>query len=127
MSELLLIPLEDSVVFPNMSVTLTVEVGECCPRTDGRAYGGGAQMVELDTHADRRLPLVRQQDLGLRHPARLPFLRQAAGVAVALGRDGDDLPGLQALAPHPRRCGLEGTARLLRRVPIRLFVPGLLS
>ena len=28
MSELLLIPLEDSVVFPNMSVTLTVEVGE---------------------------------------------------------------------------------------------------
>ena len=28
MSDLLLIPLEDSVVFPNMSVTLTVEVGE---------------------------------------------------------------------------------------------------
>ena len=28
MSNLLLIPLEDSVVFPNMSVTLTVDVGE---------------------------------------------------------------------------------------------------
>ncbi|MFZ1880238.1 MAG: hypothetical protein WAU41_08735, partial [Gaiellaceae bacterium] len=28
MSNLLLIPLEDSVVFPNMSVTLTVEVGD---------------------------------------------------------------------------------------------------
>jgi len=28
LSDLLLIPLEDSVVFPNMSVTLTIEVGE---------------------------------------------------------------------------------------------------
>ena len=28
MSELLLIPLEDSVVFPNMTVTLTVETGD---------------------------------------------------------------------------------------------------
>ena len=28
LSNLLLIPLEDSVVFPNMSVTLTVDVGD---------------------------------------------------------------------------------------------------
>ena len=40
MSKLLLVPLDDSVVFPNMTVTLTVDVGDeervlLVPRHDG--------------------------------------------------------------------------------------------
>jgi ATP-dependent Lon protease len=51
LSELLLIPLEDSVVFPNMSVTLTVEVGEAdqvllVPVRDGE-YAGVGTVAEV--------------------------------------------------------------------------------
>ena len=51
MSDLLLIPLEDSVVFPNMSVTLTVEVGEAervflVPVRDGE-YAGVGTVAEV--------------------------------------------------------------------------------
>ncbi len=51
MSELLLIPLEDSVVFPNMSVTLTVETGDAehvllVPVHEG-AYAAVGTVVEV--------------------------------------------------------------------------------
>jgi len=51
LSDLLLIPLEDSVVFPNMSVTLTVEVGEServflVPVRDGE-YAGVGTVAEV--------------------------------------------------------------------------------
>jgi ATP-dependent Lon protease len=51
LSDLLLIPLEDSVVFPNMSVTLTVEVGEAervflVPVRDGE-YAGVGTVAEV--------------------------------------------------------------------------------
>jgi ATP-dependent Lon protease len=51
LSNLLLIPLEDSVIFPNMSVTLTVEVGEAervflVPVRDGE-YAGVGTVAEV--------------------------------------------------------------------------------
>ena len=50
MSTLLLVPLDDTVVFPNMSVTLTVDVGDAervllVPRHDG-------EFVEVGTVAE---------------------------------------------------------------------------
>ncbi len=54
MSNLLLIPLEDSVVFPNMSVTLTVEVGDVdrvflVPLRDGEYARVGTVAAVADT------------------------------------------------------------------------------
>jgi ATP-dependent Lon protease len=51
LSNLLLIPLEDSVVFPNMSVTLTIEVGE--PVHEGE-YAGVGTVAEVS--GTMRLP-----------------------------------------------------------------------
>jgi hypothetical protein len=74
---------------------------------------------------DGRLPLVRKEDLGLRRPPPLPLLRQAAGVAVQVYRDGDGVPGLREFAPRPRRRTPQGAACQPGRILVRLRLPGL--
>ena len=61
MTDLLLVPLEDTVVFPGMNVTLTVDVGE----VNGalavvlRADGVVSQVVTFDLDGDDRLRSVQ--------------------------------------------------------------------
>ncbi len=83
MSELLLIPLEDSVVFPNMSVTLTVDTGDAervllVPVHDG-AYAGVGTVAEVS--GALRLP-------GGGHAVTLNGLHRGIAGAARTGPDG---------------------------------------
>ena len=55
MSKLVLVPLEDLVVFPNMNVTLTVDVGEPEPRT---IVAGLALTFQPEALVGRRVVVV---------------------------------------------------------------------
>jgi ATP-dependent Lon protease len=83
LSELLLIPLEDSVVFPNMSVTLTVETGDAervllVPVHEG-AYAGVGTVAEVS--GALRLP-------GGGHAVTLNGLHRGIAGAARTGPDG---------------------------------------
>src|SRR4051794_24229085 len=83
LSELLLIPLEDSVVFPNMSVTLTIDVGDAervllVPVHEG-AYAGVGTVAEVS--GALRLP-------GGGHAVTLNGLHRGIAGAARTGPDG---------------------------------------
>ena len=83
MSDLLLIPLEDSVVFPNMSVTLAIETGDeervlLVPVHDGEYAGVGTVAEVTDS---LRLP-------GGAHAVTLQGLHRGVAGAASTGADG---------------------------------------
>jgi ATP-dependent Lon protease len=84
MENLLLIPVDDSVVFPNMSVTLTVEVGDeqrvlLVPRNAEGDYASVGTVAEVAEHM--RLP-------GGAHAVALSGLHRAKLGAAETGSDG---------------------------------------
>ena len=83
MTDLLLIPLEDSVVFPNMSVTLAIETGDerrvlLVPVHEGE-YAGVGTVAEVD--GELRLP-------GGAHAVTLNGLHRGIAGAARTGADG---------------------------------------
>ena len=121
MSKLLLVPLEDIVVFPNMSVTLTVDVGEedrvvLVPRhendyakvgtvaevTDRVRLPGGGRAVAL-TGLHRGIAGAAESD------AARPPARRGRG-APRLRRGRQPHPRARARIPRDRR-GDPGAAR----------------
>src|SRR5436305_388252 len=84
MENLLLIPVDDSVVFPNMSVTLTVDVGDeqrvlLVPRDSEGEYASVGTVAEVAEHM--RLP-------GGAHAVALNGLHRAKLGAAQTGADG---------------------------------------
>ena len=123
MTELLLIPLEDSVVFPNMSVTLAVEVGDAervcwcrCTRASTRGRHG--------RRGDRRVRLP-----GGAEAVTLNGLHRGVAGAARTGPDGrlyvevDERPDVEPAARPDRRArarvprGRRGDPRAARRRP----------
>ena len=96
MSRLLLVPLDDTVVFPNMSVTLTVDVGD----------------------EDRVLLVPRTRATSTPPSASSPRWSSTSGCPAAPGRRGAERP-----PPRPRRRGHDGrptaASRRGRRAPRR--------
>ena len=107
MSTLLLIPLEDHVLFPNMNVTLTVDVGDdervlLVPKHDGEfaSVGTVAEVVE-------RVKLPG----GARAVALAGLHRGVAGAA----RTGPDGQLRVEVAEHPDDVPVDGRTRELER------------
>src|ERR671937_2838533 len=107
MESLLLVPVDDSVVFPHMTVTLAVDVGEesrvvLVPRTDG-AFAAVGTVAEV---VDRvRLPG------GTRATALAGLYRATIGAASS-----DAAGDLRVEAePHPDGEPVDGRTRQLER------------
>ena len=107
METLLLIPVDDSVVFPNMTVTLTVDVGDeervlIVPRKDDEFAGVGT-VAEVAEHV--RLP-------GGGHAVALSGLHRAVAGAAHASPDGE----LRVeVTPHPDDEPVDGKTRNLER------------
>ena len=109
MSELLLVPLEDTVVFPGMTVTLTVDVGEearvlLVPKHDGE-YASVGTVAEVDERVRLRGG-VRAVTLSGRHRGVIGVARTdeqgrlLAANEAACRLLGYELPELLALSPR---------------------------
>jgi len=107
METLLLVPVDDSVVFPNMTVTLTIEVGDAervivVPRKDG-AFAGVGTVAEVSERV--RLPG------GGRAVALSGLHRGIAGAAHT-----DPAGELRVeVTPHPDDLPVDGRTRELER------------
>ncbi len=107
METLLLIPVDDSVVFPNMTVTLTIDVGDeervlIVPRKDGEFAGVGT-VAEVAEHV--RLP-------GGGHAVALSGLHRAVAGAAHASPSGE----LRVeVTPHPDDEPVDGKTRNLER------------
>jgi len=107
METLLLVPVDDSVVFPNMTVTLTIEVGDAervivVPRKDG-AFAGVGTVAEVSERV--RLPG------GGRAVALSGLHRGIAGAAHT-----DSAGELRVeVTPHPDDLPVDGRTRELER------------
>ena len=107
METLLLVPVDDSVVFPNMTVTLTVDVGDddrvlIVPRKDGEFASVGT-VAEIAEHV--RLP-------GGGHAVALSGLHRGIAGAAHADASGD----LRVeVTPHPDEEPVDGKTRDLER------------
>ena len=107
METLLLVPVDDSVVFPNMTVTLAIDVGDAervllVPREDGEFASVGT-VAEVSEHV--RLP-------GGGHAVALTGLHRAVAGAAHTDASGD----LRVQAtPHPDDEPTDGHTRELER------------
>ncbi len=107
METLLLVPVDDSVVFPNMTVTLTVDVGDdervlIVPRKDGEFASVGT-VAEIAEHV--RLP-------GGGHAVALSGLHRGIAGAAHADASGD----LRVeVTPHPDDEPVDGKTRDLER------------
>ena len=125
MSELLLIPLEDSVVFPNMSVTLAVDVGDAERVFLVPVHEGEYASVGTVAEVDRARPAPRRRGA----PSPVNGLHRGVAGAARTGPDGrlrvevDERPDvepprvqtaeLETRVPRDRR----GDPRAARRRP----------